>query len=639
MTKNSVEQSLTDEQKKLVLASYDAGGSLTSMTRDFDFMTDRKRARVKQYIAEQRGEYFPESEKKLIQTRALADKLILDGDDNFVISRKTGMAVRTVRTRRKLLGKEPITVDVTAGLPAADIIKSWALGELSQRDLAAHYSTTLHAIKRVIATHKPSLDGRISYRAAKVLPQQDTGVRRYIFTCAQNNTKIHKKVWESLQLLAKHYDAEIFIASFNYNKAAYGSSAVKRNTSEDKDEGLWYADEIVSYLDKSDTRIQITPSLMWCGEVNLSPTLKRPLQGFEDYTQTHSSIFPHPRLSMKSIAAMSSGAKLCYTTGTITQRNYIQKGAGLKAEFHHSYGGLLVEVDASGSFFVRQLVATNNGCIQDLNVLVKNGKIESTTERVSAINWGDIHIAYLEKEQKELIWGEGGILDTLKPSYQFFHDTLDFRSKNHHDIKNQHSEYRKFLSGVDDVEQELKDASEFLHETQRKFCQSVVVESNHDNAFLRWLTNPSYDYRADPKNSIYFLECQLAYYKSMRRNDYNFNLLEWAVKQHKPLSGVKFLGVDESFVYRNIEFGIHGHSGANGSRGSAAGFAKLGFLCNVGHFHSAEILDGVYVSGVSASLDMEYNKGPSSWGHSHIVTYPNGNRAIITSWRGEWRAK
>ena len=83
---------------------------------------------------------------------------------------------------------------------------------------------------------------------------------------------------------------------------------------------------------------------------------------------------------------------------------------------------------------------------------------------------------------------------------------------------------------------------------------------------------------------------------------------------------------------------MHGHLGANGARGGANGFAKMGRKANVGHSHSAGIHDGIYTAGTSSDLDLRYNSGPSSWSHSHIVTYPNGKRAIITIWKGRWRA-
>jgi hypothetical protein len=74
---------------------------------------------------------------------------------------------------------------------------------------------------------------------------------------------------------------------------------------------------------------------------------------------------------------------------------------------------------------------------------------------------------------------------------------------------------------------------------------------------------------------------------------------------------------------------MHGHLGPDGARGSAQNLNKIGKRANIGHLHSAGIYDGLYVAGTSTTLNMGYNKGPSSWSHSHIVTYPNGKRVTI----------
>jgi hypothetical protein len=101
------------------------------------------------------------------------------------------------------------------------------------------------------------------------------------------------------------------------------------------------------------------------------------------------------------------------------------------------------------------------------------------------------------------------------------------------------------------------------------------------------------------------------------------------------------LSLDESFLIcdKKIECGLHGDLGSNGSRGSANSLSKIGRRSNVGHSHSAGIWDGLYVAGTSTEFRMGYNHGPSSWTHSHIITYPNGKRAIITMFEGAWRAE
>jgi hypothetical protein len=101
--------------------------------------------------------------------------------------------------------------------------------------------------------------------------------------------------------------------------------------------------------------------------------------------------------------------------------------------------------------------------------------------------------------------------------------------------------------------------------------------------------------------------------------------------------GVRFLREDESFMVLDIEKGMHGHLGANGARGTPHTYVKAGSKSTTGHTHSCEIRDGAYVSGTTSKLDMGYNRGLSSWSHSHVLTYPNGKRVILTLQDGKWR--
>jgi hypothetical protein len=118
-------------------------------------------------------------------------------------------------------------------------------------------------------------------------------------------------------------------------------------------------------------------------------------------------------------------------------------------------------------------------------------------------------------------------------------------------------------------------------------------------------------------------------------------MLEWGLKEVGLKANMKFLVADESYMICNkkIECGMHGHLGPNGRFGSPENLCKMGRKSNTAHTHSAGIYNGTYVAGTSTSLRWTYNRGPSSWNHSHIVTYPNGKRAIITIYNGEWRAQ
>jgi len=487
---------------------------------------------------------------------------------------------------------------------------------------------------------KPIAAGVTSIPEKKVLSYPG----KFIFTCAQSNTYLNKEVWENIKALAELYEAKIYVSTFTYDLASYRANSVKRGKAKSKSD-IWYDPEIEPYI--LDENVVVAPGLTWCGELNILPTAVRPLTGFESYTGRNSGIFPHAKISMASIpSAKYEPTKFNYTTGCITKRNYIAKTAGFKANFHHSYGGLLVEVNSNGDWFCRQLNADKDNVIYDLTNKVENGKVTGG-QRVEAINWGDIHVGTVSDDTFITNWGFGGIIQTLKPKYQFMHDVLDFRVRNHHNIKNHHSRYAKYISGNDRVASEIQKVLSFITGTNyvHKGTRTIVVDSNHDNAFEKWLREA--DYRSDPPNAEFFLEAQAAKYRSIRLGTEGFNLIQWALEKRYPSRNmeIEFLSPDESFIIcrkegaSGIECGMHGHHGANGSRGSLRSFAKMGRKCNVGHTHSVGIESGAYCAGITGDLDQVYNVGPSSWSVGHIITYPNGKRTIINVWNNKWRVE
>lgn len=459
-------------------------------------------------------------------------------------------------------------------------------------------------------------------------------VKRYLLTSAQNNTFVNKPFWKNVLALAKHYDAQIMVGTFSYNQNAYGELAVKRGTKKDEEEDLWFDPEVEPYI--CDTRVELGEGLVWCGEMNILPTAEDPLSGLETYSHRKSAIFPHAKLAMRSIATMQGeGTKLNYTTGACTLQNYIQKKAGLKAEHHHSYSFLVAEVNHEGNWWVRQVGAATSTCqIQDLDVLVENGVVTSGN-RVESITWGDLHATIVDPVVEKLSLE---MLDYLKPSSQFLHDVMEGASVNHHTAKNNHEKFRVYLRGLSSVESELTQTLDKIKAYSRPWCQTLVVDSNHDNWITRWLTE--HDYRNDPQNAVFFLEAQLAVYKAMQSRNDKFHLLEWALQKYGCPEDIRFLRKDESYTICNgkIEQGMHGHLGPNGQRGTPQNLNKIGRRANTAHTHTAGIYNGLYVCGTSTQLRWEYNVGPSSWSHTHTLTYPNGMRALVTIYNGKWKA-
>ena len=510
------------------------------------------------------------------------------------------------------------------------------------RELNLARGTVQYHIKRIGINTKPLAGGRIRPRSAETHAIPATGKKAtYIFTSAQNNTHVYDAGWASLMALVHRFDAELLIGTFSYDINTYGKLSTKRGHAPAGSGDLWFDERLLPYIDASDDRnIIIAPGLMWCGRSNISPTAVRPLSGFETYTGRLSGIFPHAKVAMESIASGKFEAtKFNFTTGTITQQNYIAKKAGLKAEHHHVYGALLVEVDDKGQWYARQLHADDKGVIYDLDLKADGDRVTSG-HRLEAIVWGDIHHAKIDPEVEHMAWGPDGMLDTLQPRFQFFHDLIDFQARRHHDIKNPHKMYELFVNGQDSVEQEMQNAADFLSTSSRLWCKTVVVDSNHDNDFERWLRES--DYKQDPQNAEYFLEAQLAKYRSIR-NATDFHAVEWAMLRGDCPKRVRFLREDEPFIIcgdsnGGIECGMHGHLGPNGSRGSPRGFSRIGRRANTDHTHSCGILDGICTGGISGRLDQGYNRGPGSWSQTHILNYVNGKRALCTMWGGKWRA-
>jgi hypothetical protein len=491
------------------------------------------------------------------------------------------------------------------------------------------------------------------------LPKKEH-VNYYILTSVQNNTKLHPG-FNNLMGYSEWLDGRKFssckfmVGTFTYDLASYGERSVKKGKVKGQRD-LWYAKEIEDYI--VDESVELAPGLFWCGEQNILPTAKHPLTAMEDYNGRASNLVPHTKIAMESVPSMADEAtKFNYSTGAVTQRNYIQKRAGIIAEQNHDYGALIVCVDSGGNWWVRQLYIGPDDEVLDvgppdcIGVRVQAGSV--TEEHVTeGINWGDIHASEMELWVRELAWGEGGMLDMLQPSYQFMNDLYSMRSRTHHEMRDFHRMYEKHNYEEESVEDEITLTADFLVEACRDDCETVVVPSNHDRHLDRWLNEA--DFRLDPLNARFFCAAQYAMLTAIDTGDRDFNILEWAIQRsvtgHDMLPteaasklDVRFLATDESFVIGKrkggrggVECGLHGDLAANGARGSTQALTKLGRALNKGHDHAAAIRGRVFSAGACA-LNLAYMRGPNSQSVSHIVTYKNAARAIITMWNEAWR--
>jgi hypothetical protein len=493
----------------------------------------------------------------------------------------------------------------------------------------------------------PVVRGRVSVPTNQ-LPDHNPGVTfaRYVLTSAQNNTHVHAPFLANLEAFADYVGARIMVARFSYDLTAYGKKAVKpgRDAGSATDAELWYDPSIAEYVcddpaRHGSCRWQLAPDLLWCAELNILPTAVRPLSGLETYSGPASGVFPHAKISVESVPVIGDRPpKFVYTTGAVTQRNYVQKKAGIKAEFHHAFGALLVEVDLkSGAWWARQLNADSDGSFYDLTTRVANGSV-SHGHRVLALQPGDVHASEIDPQVADVLWSDGGALDMLHPDFQLVHDTFSHRNRSHHEAKSFEARFSKWAAGElhDSVAAEVKVTAALLQRACRPWTATVVVSSNHDRHLERWLDQS--DFKDDLPNAEFFLEAQLARVGALKRGK-QWCALEWAIHREGNMPDtLAFLARDASLKIgppgHEVECGSHGDEGPNGSRGSAASLARVPTRMNIGHSHSACIREGVVQAGVCARR-LPYSHGPSSWSITHIVTYQNGRRALLTQRDGK----
>ncbi len=456
--------------------------------------------------------------------------------------------------------------------------------------------------------------------------------KKFVITSAQNNTHIHEDFFNSLVGYCEAEGAELLVSAFYYNKNGFQNG---------KREEAWFDGRVKPYM--FNESLQLAEGLVFCGELNILPTAKAPLTGLHNYTAELSAIIPHAKLQLVSVPTpKDDDAKLLYTTGTITKRNYKQQRAGQIAEHHHAFAALVVEVDGDGDWFVRQLnCESGTGNFYDLDKYYTPQGITSG-HTLEAVNYGDLHVSGISPDAIYACWGKRNpenILDTLKPKYQMLNDVFSNDFRNHHEIKNSLYLFKQFSRQQESVRHEVLATTKILESLDRDFSQRVVVDSNHDRSLHRFLVEQ--DYKKDPVNAVFMLEMTLDMYKAVEEGK-PFHTFEAACRKVNPnMESVRFLRMDEKFTLcGNIVASNHGDLGANGSRPSLAGFAKLGVRHNIGHMHQISILDGVYCAGSCMNTgDANYTKGASSWSISHILTYKNGKRTIVTQKGKKWKGK
>lgn len=450
--------------------------------------------------------------------------------------------------------------------------------------------------------------------------------KKFVVASAQSNTDVNAEFFGALLKYCKHNKAELFIIPTRYKNP----NVLSVNETHE------YPEEIKEYLVENNFKLH--EKLKVLAHLKISSTAEHPLTGLAPLSKGDSMIVGHNQLQLSTLPVQPCDDPIIMTTtGTISEKNYSLSKQGYKAEFNHSMSAVVVEIDGD-LFHIRHLNFDGDG-FYDFENYYSPDCVKKVFSPIDVIVTGDEHVMFMDEHVRDATYGEGGIVDTLLPKYIVRHDIIDCYSISHHHKHNTFVKFKKYQNGQNILRDELDEVVDFVVETTPKNSISLIISSNHNDHLARWLNEC--DIKTEPWNAILYHELMYKMLYNISENDSRipnpFQLYS-KLKFENRNCHVEFVGRKESYKIHDIELALHGDVGINGARGSAQNFAQLPTKSISGHSHSPMIFKGVYKTGTSSILDLEYVNSPSSWMQSHVIVYKNGKRQLIHIINGRWRA-
>lgn len=343
--------------------------------------------------------------------------------------------------------------------------------------------------------------------------------------------------------------------------------------------------------------------------------------------------YPNGNIKGNNYAIMTPGA--C-TKPQYFSETFVSKRLSYVAENDHSIGAIIVEIcDDNHHFHFRQIQSAADGSFTDLGTQFNS---DGTTETVSAIAvLGDIHGVNCDASALA-VFSLDLARKGIKISSLFLHDLFDGKSINHHE-STIGAAAKNSMHGKSSLKTEIEEtAIVFLNLIQQIDPGKVfVVKSNHDEFLDRYLKEGRY--LKDPENHYTALKLATAPFENediLERALMKMSLKWTADRLAAYKDKITFLDRHSSCKIAGIELASHGDLGNNGARSSLNGLEITYGKCVVGHTHSAAIQRGVFRVGTMSKLEMDYNRGPSSWTHTNALVYNNGQVQLLNYMNGSY---
>lgn len=446
---------------------------------------------------------------------------------------------------------------------------------------------------------------------------------RYLITSAQAEAKPNKKLLNSMGTYATEMSAQLIVLPM------IGNSAQQDWTELHPD----FEDYDVEYgTRKLGSNVQIE-------QFHVRPYQVDPVTGLSRFAQRETTqIFASPKQRMKAIPhSVRRHPKFLVTTGAITNPNYAtsadvsaeRRRLGNIALRDHVFGGLVVEVEDSNTFYMRHVTSNGRGSFVDLGTKY-HGEEVTPDQRCEALVLGDYHCGRTDPEVLETTYD---MIRRMKPRRLVLHDYFDGHSVSHHVDKEPITQgiLQRDDLGHGSLEQELRQCYDELLVLSEMTDEVVVVMSNHHEFLWRWLNEGRF--MRDTNNARFGFKLA----SHMAEKDEN-DPVEFGIKMMGKLpSNIRFLKRTDDYKVRGYQLGAHGDKGPGFGYGSLPGKENDYGKSISGHVHTNERLRDTHTVGTMLPMDMYYMRGhPHRWTNGHAAIYENGAVQHLMIIRGKY---
>ena len=337
---------------------------------------------------------------------------------------------------------------------------------------------------------------------------------------------------------------------------------------------------------------------------------------------------------MKHIPVMKGKPdRLIISTGSVSVSDYSTDHAMSRRKAHqanlgHRFGAVLVDIREDGTYDLRQVRVSVDGSFTDWGTVYRPDGTTETVDEATMV-FGDSHAGAHDESLFQTLLNIVSEDKFIKKIV--LHDLCNASAVCHHEDNDFVQKTIRVEDGTAKIQQNIDEVNKYLNRlTEVSDAEIVVVNSNHDNHITKYVK----EMRAVKNREFNNLRASAELFL-MLIDDPNTNALEALCTANKsiPLNNkerITWLKPDESYTYKGIELGCHGHKGSNGGKGGVKATKVACGNAVIGHSHAGSIDGDCMQVGTTSRKDMGYNQGFSSWSNDCALCYSDGTKQLVS---------